>query len=186
MKISEHAKKRYIERINKKEGQEAERFATTNGEMVEEHLTKLFENATLVYSGASFIDNQGKVDVLLKDTWILIYDNRKDTLVTIYSIDLGIGKEFNEQYVSGLLERISLLNSKREDEIKRLNTIIERLDVEISEDEAVIQQLRKQIKERDEAIEYNKRLKKIRMEEVEQSGQELRDLVGILIKKKVF
>ena len=124
MKITEHAKQRYAERIKKLDTNEAKRFVIANSDMICDHIEKMMQYAILVYKGASLADsnNSKDVSIYIKDSWILIYDDNKDTVITLYTIDLGLGKEFNDKYIDALMFKIKELTNKMNNESKENNT----------------------------------------------------------------
>jgi hypothetical protein len=188
LKISEHAKQRYAERIENLDYQEAKRYVANNSDMICERISKMMEYAKLVYSGASIVDsnNSKDVDILINGTWILIYEKKKDTLITIYNIDLGLGKEFNDKYIDALMFKINSLSDKYEEENKIKESKIEEYKNLIKSNNDEIAYYRSKIKGlEEENNSYTILIDHIK-NEITKSGEEIRQLVSTLIKKKVY
>lgn len=67
----------------------------------------------LIFKGKPLDYNDKQpVKVYLSGTWIIILDDKRDRVVTLYKIDLGLGEDFNKQYVEKLLEKLSAANEK--------------------------------------------------------------------------
>ena len=139
MKISDHAKLRFAERIMDKDDNDAKRYVAANADMIKERIEKMMEYATLVYRGESFsYSNSKDVSVYINGSWILIYDNPKNTVVTLYELDLGLGKELNDMYTSKLLEKIKELRTEYEEKTKQRNESLEVYKEKIKENAEVI------------------------------------------------
>lgn len=109
-KISTHGEVRYAERIlNKDNSNDVNRFIVENKEKIKTDINKLIEYGEKIYSGKqSQKEGKGKVlDVYLKDTWVVLVDNSINTVVTLFKIDLGLGDEFNLQYISKMMEKLN-------------------------------------------------------------------------------
>lgn len=108
IKITEHAKERYAERIMGKQGKNAIiAFAATHGDKIEEDISKMIEFGECIYSGRDVSDrDQSLCAVILSGTWILLVNVENNKLITLYKIDLGIGEDFNKEYVSRLVQKM--------------------------------------------------------------------------------
>lgn len=114
-KISEHCKNRYAERIlNKSDVVEIKRFIIENEDKIQTDINKLITYREKVYAGKqSQKDGKGKVlDVYIKDLWVILVDTQSQIVVTMYKIDLGLGDEFNKEYVAKYMEKIESLKSE--------------------------------------------------------------------------
>lgn len=108
-KISAHAKQRYAERIlGKDDTIEVQRFIAENEDKIRTDINKMIEYGEKTFTGKqSQKDGKGKVlDVYIKDLWIVLVDSQDQVVVTLYKIDLGLGDDFNKEYVSKYMEKI--------------------------------------------------------------------------------
>ena len=112
-KISTHCKQRYAERImNKEEHNDINRFILNNEEKIKTDINKMIHYGSVIYTGRQS-QKEGKgnvIDVYLKDTWVILVDNKSEVVVTLFKIDLGLDDEFNYTYISKMLEKLN--NSK--------------------------------------------------------------------------
>lgn len=107
--ISTHAKNRYAERLlTKDDNNEIQRFIVENEEKIKTDINKMIEYGERIFTGKqSQKDGKGKVlDVYIKDTWVILVDSQNSVVVTIYKIDLGLGDDFNTEYVKKYIEKI--------------------------------------------------------------------------------
>lgn len=109
IKISAHAQERYAERIMDKDTKlDVAAFVTQHKQKIKEDIFKMIQYGTLLYSGKpNYEFNKQPVDIYLNGTWVIIVDIAKSNVVTLYSIDLGLGKEFNQEYIGKLLEKLN-------------------------------------------------------------------------------
>ena len=109
IKISSHAQERYAERIMDKDTKlDVTAFVTQHKQKIKEDIFKMIQYGTLLYSGKpNYEFNKQPVDIYLNGTWVIIVDIAKSNVVTLYSIDLGLGKEFNQEYIGKLLEKLN-------------------------------------------------------------------------------
>ena len=113
--ISTHAKNRYAERIlGKDDNNEIQRFIVENEEKIKTDINKLIEYGEKIFTGKqSQKDGKGKVlDVYIKDLWVVLVDNQDNVAVTIYKIDLGLGDDFNTEYVKKYIDKIHEVQSE--------------------------------------------------------------------------
>lgn len=186
--ISKHAKERYCERIkDKNDKRELVVYMLENNDRIEEEMQKLIEHSTLIYSGSSIHQfNKEPVDIYMSGFWTLIVDKKKQNLITLFSVDLGVGKEMNEQYIGRLLETLEA--EKKVYEEKKLEIDIQKKTYTelISENESIMAENRKVNKALDsqnqnyreiiESLQTNERL----------AEERIREIVAILIGKNVF
>lgn len=188
LKITEHAKQRYAERImDKNEKYDIVSFIANNNAKITNDITKLVEYGQLLYQGTPNYEFQKQpVRIYLKDTWVIVLDNRADKVITLYSIDLGVGREFNDEYIGKLIERLD--NAKKEYEEE--NTVIQERKSEfnnlIAENEKIINEYRKTVK----SLEEQNKMYKDMIQSLDTNRalaeKEVRSVVATLIGKKVF
>lgn len=149
--ISKHARERYAERImGKEDNLDINRFITLNEEKIQTDINKLIQYGTLIFSGQQY-NKDGKkniTDVFLKDTWIVLADNRTKNVITLYKIDLGLDEEFNKAYVSKMIDKLNqhkeVLSNVQQQVQAESNTykeMINEAEIQIKEYKAMIKNL---------------------------------------------
>ena len=76
LKVSNHAKERYSERIMDKDNKaDMLVFIQKNEQKIKEDIFKMITYGEILYSGKPTVDyNKQPVDIFLKDTWVVIVD----------------------------------------------------------------------------------------------------------------
>lgn len=188
IKISNHARERYASRImNKDEKSDIAVFIANHEQKIKEDIYKMIEYGTLLFSGKSPHEfNKQPVDIFLNGTWIIIVDIAKCNVVTLYSIDLGLGSEFNQEYIDKLVQKLDA--AKREYDIvsagiitqtNEYGAIIKQNLEQIDEYKHIINTLQKQNQAYTDVIESLEADKII-------AEKEVRDIIATMIGKKVF
>ena len=133
MTFTNHILERYVERTMGKTGNELKQFLAQNSDQIKEKILKLYEYSELFWYG-KIKDHDFTYFTINRDGWVMVIDKNKTTLVTIYQVDLGLGVEFNKQYISELknyvsneLESIEELRNSYEKTVKDNNETIEEL-----------------------------------------------------------
>lgn len=188
-KISKHAQQRYAERIMEKYDMgDINRFIVNNEEKIKTDIHKLIHYGEMIFTGKqSKTDGKGNVlDVYLKDTWVILVDNKSEIVVTLFKIDLGLGEDFNKTYVSKMMDK---LNQCKE----VLDTVQAEVQAESDMYREMIDDAETQIKECKSAI---KNLEELRsgyqiiidnnVVKVSQAKKDVIDTINTLIGKKEF
>lgn len=186
--ISKHAKERYAERImDKDEKREINLFILEHEEKIQKDIEKMIEFGELVFTGKPTVNyNRETCRIYINGTWVIVVDHLRNNVITLYSIDLGIGKEFNDEYISKLKAKIEKQKADLEDKMRSINVQKETYEQLINENNSV--------------IEENKRINKSLMEQNESyeniiadfstnirvAEDDIRSTVATLIGKKVF
>ena len=187
-KISEHAKQRYAERIMNRENKtDVASFVNQHQQKIQEDITKMLAFGEVIYTGVSVADNnKNLVNVILNGHWVVITDPNSEKVVTLFEIDLGLGKEFNDEYISKLKEKLDMAKANYEEEVERLdknnaeyNEIIDKNEEKIREYRSFIKSLETQNTNMTNLIMENKNNKLM-------AEQEVRDIVAMFCGKKVF
>lgn len=188
-KISKHAKERYAERImNKEDMGDINRFIAGNEEKIKMDINKLIHYGEMIYTGKqSTRDGKGNViDVYLKNTWIILVDNKSEVVVTLYKIDLGLDDEFNKIYISKMMEK---LNKSKE----VLDVVQSEVQVEsdmykeyIDDAETQIKEYKVMIKNLEELCEGYQTIVDNNVVKVSQAKKEVTDTINTLIGKREF
>ena len=187
--ISNHCQIRYAERImGKEDNLDVNRFVTLNEDKIKADIVKMIEYGTHLYSGKQS-QREGKgniVDVYLKDTWIILVDNRNRNVITLFKIDLGLDDEFNKTYISKMLEK---LNANKE----VLESVQKQVEIEsntyremINEAEAQIKEYRSMIKNLEELCVGYKTILDNNSVKVAHANKNVAEIINTFIGKKEF
>lgn len=188
LKLSNHAKERYSERIMDKDNKaDINVFIQKNEQKIKEDIFKMITYGELLYSGRPTVDyNKQPVDIFLKDTWVIIVDIAKQNVITLYSIDLGLGDDFNKEYINKLLEKLSSAKQRYEEAQIGINTQIETYNTIIKENIDMINDYRSKIKILEKQNQgYLDVIDTLRVENTA-AEREVRDVVAVMTGKKVF
>ncbi len=187
-KLTEHVKQRYAERImDREEKIDILTFVNKHQEKIFTDIEKMIEYGEIIYEGVSTKDyNKSVVQVVLNGCWILILDPKKETVVTLFEIDLGLGKEFNEEYIGKLLAKLRDAKARYNEKVAELdqrvkgfNELIDENDEKIREYRAYIKSLEQQNSNMVALITENNNNKSM-------AEQEVREIIGSFVGKKVF
>ena len=188
-KISKHAKERYSERImNKEDKGDINRFIVGNEEKIKTDIHKLIHYGEMIYTGRqSQKDGKGNVlDVYLKDTWVVLVDNKSEIVVTLYKIDLGLDEEFNKTYISKMMDK---LNEKKEvlEEVKlTIHQESEMYHNLMDDTETQIKEYKTMIKNLEELCEGYQTIIDNNAVKMSQANRDVIDVVNTLVGKKEF
>ena len=188
LKLSNHAKERYAERIMDKDNRaDINVFIQKNEQKIKEDIFKMITYGELLYSGRPTVDyNKQPVDIFLKDTWVIIVDIAKQNVITLYSIDLGLGDDFNKEYINKLLEKLSSAKQRYEEAQIGINTQIETYNTIVKENIDMINDYRSKIKILEKQNQgYLDVIDTLRVENTA-AEREVRDVVAVMTGKKVF
>lgn len=153
MQISDHAQRRYAERIMDRDGKnDVAVYIAGNKDKIHEDINKMVEFGELIYSG-KMEKGANITDIYLKDTWIVLVDHDAKRVITLYKIDLGVGKEFNEEYVTLLLRKLKEERAKYDTKNQELLNLIEELREQEKENKEKISEYRKLANELEKANE---------------------------------
>ena len=188
LKFSNHSKTRYAERImDKDNAADINVFIQKNEQKIKEDIFKMITYGELLYSGRPTVDyNKQPVDIFLKDTWVIIVDIAKQNVITLYSIDLGLGDDFNKEYINKLFEKLSSAKQRYEEAQIGINTQIETYNTIVKENIDMINDYRSKIKILEKQNQgYLDVIDTLRVENTA-AEREVRDVVAVMTGKKVF
>lgn len=183
MEITNHAAERYAERIaNREELSDINTYVKSHFEKIKADISKMLEYSTLLYEGKT-----GKKDayslIYLSGTWIIHVDKNGTKVITLYKIDLGVGEEFNKEYVKLAIDKINKAKDNLEAKkalVQEENEIykkkIKECDYQISEFKERIKALEALKASNQEALKYNE-------SSYANAETELRDCIDALISK---
>lgn len=188
IKISAHARERYAERIMEKDSKvDVTLFISQHEQKIKQDIFDMIQYGKLLYSGKSVSEfNKQPVDIYLNGTWVIIVDIAKCNVITLYSIDLGLGKEFNQEYIGKLTEK--LITAKEQYETVNLGiqtqketyfSIIKDNITQINEYKQIVKNLELQNQA------YNDVIDSLEVDRVV-AEKEIRDIIATFIGKKVF
>lgn len=186
--ITRHAQERYSERIMGKDDEtDINLFISNHIAKINEDIEKMITYGEKLYEGKPLTDfNKQPVAIYLKDAWVVVVDEKSKKVVTLFSIDLGVGKEFNQQYIDMLRKKLDEEKKKFGEYQKASAEKLQEYEYIISSNEATLQEYRKLCKSLEE---QNKMYKGLIQEEntnltIAETG--VREVVGTLIGKKIF
>lgn len=189
LKISNHAKERYATRIMDRESKlEVNVFIQEHEEKIKTDITKMIQYGTLLYSGkpTSDIYDRRPVDIYQNGLWIVIVDSGRNNVVTLYSIDLGVGDELNQVYVDKLLGLLDTAKQNYEEVKAEINIQADNYRDIIAQNEAIIATYRKDIKELEKYTEDLRGVIEGLNTRATLAEREVRDVVAKMIGKKIF
>ena len=185
IEFTEHVLERYVERTMNKSGNEIKQFLAQNEEQVKEQLLKLYQYSEPFWFG-KIKDHNSAYFRINKNGWLIVVDRNKTKLITLYKIDLGLGEDFNKQYISEIIKFIS----KKNQEIKNDKTID---DTTITETNNTIEDLKSQnnllqaqINNHNDTIKLLENQKNIMLDKISIEEQQLKSKMQKFIGAKIF
>lgn len=166
--VSQHCKERYAERFkDKSDKTDIASYVAMNSDRIESAISKIIKYGKLVYTGKLRRDKK-MTSVYVSDVWILLVDTDSNTAITIYRVDLGLGDDFDRQFINGHLNHINELSID-------LESSIGEIDSEISTYKNMVEDLK------DELSEYKSKTKNL--ETIISSYNEY--IIGLEAKKSI-
>lgn len=185
MTFTNHILERYVERTMGKTGNELKQFLAQNSSQVKDKILKLYEYSELFWYG-KIKDHDFTYFTINRDGWVMVIDKNKTTLVTIYQVDLGLGVEFNKQYISELknyvsneLESIEELRNSYEKTVKDNNETIE----ELKEKNKLLQS---ELEHNNNEIKFLEQEKTLNLESISIREKQLHKKIEKFIGAKIF
>lgn len=185
MTFTNHILERYVERTMGKTGNELKQFLAQNSDQIKDKILKLYEYSELFWYG-KIKDHDFTYFTINRDGWVMVIDKNKTTLVTIYQVDLGLGVEFNKQYISELknyvsneLESIEELRNSYEKTVKDNNETIE----ELKEKNKLLQS---ELEHNNNEIKFLEQEKTLNLESISIREKQLHKKIEKFIGAKIF
>lgn len=188
-KVSKHAEERYAERIMDKDNtNNINRFVVDNREKIKTDINKMIHYGECIFVGKqSQKDGKGKVlNVYLNGCWVVLVDNTNETVVTLFKIDLGLGDDFNKEYISKMMEKINESKKELEDvqlevlkETNMYKELIDKTEAQINEYKSMIKNLEGLCNGYAMVIGNNN-------VKISQANRKVADCVNAMINKKEF
>jgi len=188
LSFSQHSKERYAERIMNKESKlDITVFIIEHEQKIKEDIYKMIQYGTLIFSGKpNYEYNKQAVDIFLNGSWVIIIDILKCKVITLYSIDLGLGNEFNQEYINKLMHKLhdaraefDSINDNINAQKETYTEIIKDNTAQINELRSIINCLEKQNQAYADVIGSLEADKLV-------AEKNIRDIVATFIGKKVF
>ena len=188
LKLSQHSKERYSERIMDKDTKsDIAVFVAQHEQKIKEDIYKMIVYGTLLFSGKpNYEYNKQPVDIFLNGTWVIIVDIAKCNVITLYSIDLGVGSEFNQEYINKLMNKLNAakdeydtVNIGIQTQKETYSSIIKENNEQINELKTMIKNLEKQNQAYLDVIESLDADRIV-------AEKEIRDIITTMIGKKIF
>lgn len=188
LKFSTHSRERYAERIMDKDSKsDVAVFIAQHEQKIKEDIAKMIQYGTLLYSGKSVHEfNKQPVDIFLNGTWVIIVDIAKFNVVTLYSIDLGLGNDFNNEYIKKLLEKLNAARETYETvnigiqaQTETYSSIIKENTEQINDYRRIVKELEKQNQAYTDVIESLEADRIV-------AEKDIRDIIATFTGKKVF
>ena len=185
--ISNHAKERYAERImNREDKCGVQQFVSLHEEKIVKDLTKMIEHGDLIYAGKSLKEKNRNCEVYLCGLWILIVDSDNCVVVTLFRVDLGVGDEFDKQYVANIIELLEQKKAELKIFSEEAQSTIRATNAEINMNQSTIDELKRQIKRLEETNAFNNELIKEQRARIADKEYEVRHVVELLTSNKIF
>lgn len=147
IEFTNHILERYVQRTMGKTETETKQFLIQNSEQIKEKILKLYEYSELFWYG-KIKEHDFTYFTINRDGWVIVIDKNKTKLITIFQIDLGLGTEFNKQYISEIKKTISTEMLKIEED--KLNCELKR-----KSNSEFIEKIKEKNKMLQSELEYN-------------------------------
>lgn len=188
-KVSQHCEQRYAERLLGKDNKnDINKFIVENKEKIKIDINKMISYGECIFVGKqSQKDGKGKVlNVYLKDIYVILVDIPSSVIVTLFKIDLGLGDDFNREYISKMMDKINESKKELEDvqlEVLKESNMYKEL---IDSTEAQINEYRAMIKNLEELCNGYASVIGNNNVKISQANRKVADCVNALINKKEF
>ena len=189
-KISRHAAERYAERImGKEDNVDINRFVTLNEDKIRTDINKLISYGDLIFTGKQS-HKEGKnnvINVYLNGCWIVLVDEKnKNMVITLYKVDLGLGDEFNKEYISKMIGKLNECKENLhivEEQVKTESNMYREM---INDVESQIKEYKSMIKNLEELCVGYKTIIDNNCVKVSQANRDVVEVVNSLVGKKEF
>lgn len=112
--VTEHAKKRFAERIMERESMlDINKFISEHQCEIQERIEKMVQFGISIYKGK--LRDYNLTEIFINGSWAIILDKDLKKVITLYKIDLGCSEKLNEAYVSEMMENILLVKQQYEE-----------------------------------------------------------------------
>lgn len=185
MTFTNHILERYVERTMGKTGNELKQFIVQNSAQIKEKILKLYEYSELFWYG-KIKDHDFTYFTINRDGWVIVIDKNKTTLITIYQIDLGLGTEFNKQYITEIKKFVSNELNELEQIEKLSNNLYEEEKEKINSLKEENKLLQSQIEYNNNQIKLLEETKQLRIDNINLRNKKLYKKIESFIGAKIF
>ena len=189
LQISQHAKERYAERImDKTDKTEMAAFINTHEEKIFNDISKMIEFGSKIYEGAT-TNQQSKakyIVVYLNGTWVVLIDPKTNTVITLYTVDLMVGKDFNDMYMDLIKDKINSLKDSINQTVDSLNKSNNDIKTSIVEEEEEVKNLRKELNRLQDRIEVQRQMIESNNLAIAAEKEKMKDFINNFLKRKVL
>lgn len=189
LEITRHAEERYAERIMGRNSKlSVAEFILTCEEKIKTDIAKMIAFGQLIYSGKRLFDSTCKnvQDIYLNGTWVLVVDHKKNAVITLYSVDLGLGKEFNDLYLEKMLAKLEKTKEEAEAATKEVEEQKETYRELIEKNQGMIAEYRKIAKSLEEQNKIYSDLMESLSVQADLAQNEVIKVVAALTGKKIY
>lgn len=185
MNFTNHILERYVERTMGKTGNELKQFLAQNSEQIKSKILKMYEYSELFWYG-KIKDHDFTYFTINRDGWVMVIDKNKTTLITIYQVDLGLGVDFNKQYIAEIKSYVSNELSSIEEMKIQQDTQMKDCNESIEDFKEANKILQAQIEQNNNNIKLLEEEKKINIENISLKEKQLRRKIEKFIGAKIF
>ena len=187
--VSKHAKERYTERIMEKAtSNEINTFLVQNEDKIINNINKMIQYGELIYTGKQ-TQKDGRtynVEVFLNGLWVVITDIKYKNVITLYKIDLGVDEEFNQEYVSRMMDKFNAAKENLEYVTLEVEKENDSYKTMIEQNVALINEYKGYIKNLEELNVGYKTIIDNNIVKIKMADREETDVLNKLIGKKEF
>lgn len=184
--VSQHAKERYAERImGKDEKTDITVFIYNHEDKITQDIQKMVEYGDLLFTGKQS-KGGNVVRVYAKDAWVLLVDDDKNCVITIFKIDLGIDDAFSVEYVNKIKERLSEATKELDEKKQELSEQTETYRQLVADNNDTIAEYRKVIRSLEEQNKGYQEVIQTSNANMFVMEAEVREILGLLVGRKTF
>ena len=145
MNVTEHCKRRYVERIKKiTNSVEIKEYVAKNMEQIVSDINKMFAYSEFIIETQINGDKTSK-RYYIRDDIIFVVDTEDKTIITLYRIDFGFPDKTNRQIVKDLREEIYNLKDDFDSQGKSIDSYVNAKKINIENWQCEIEMLQEQI-----------------------------------------
>ena len=186
--ISKHAKERYAERVkDKSERIDITRYIAEHEEQIIEDIGKMIEFGELIYTGKNpRKDKYGgttHVDIYINGTWVILINPDKNTVITLWKLELGLGEALNKQYAKGIAKKLKDAKNEIDKRTEKVIKDNESIKGKIADNDVKIAKYKDYIKTLEYANEAYKGISDSNLLSVKEAEDELFDTLEELVSK---
>lgn len=196
-KITKHAQERYAERIMEKDSAlDINTFIVNHEDKIKTDIEKMIEFGEVLFEGKSLSEyNKKNTRFILCGTWIVIVDPVSygegkaavdGTVITLYKRDLGLGEDFNKEYIQKLHAKYDEAKSRFDDVAFSIEQKREEYQNLIDTGNDEITEYRKQIKSIEEQNKAYQTLISEANNETSRAEKEVREILGSMVGRRTY